>query len=181
MSTIQNDNEQITGLAGADHSTGAKNASVVLLEYGDFECPSCGAAEPVTRHLLEAFGDRVTFIYRHFPLLEVHPHAELAAEASEAAAAQGKFWEMHHLLFTHQKHLDLAALTRYAEELELDMNRFNAEMADHVYTQRIHEHRRAGELLRLHSSPSFFLNNEPVDVSAGLGNLEHAVRAALGE
>jgi protein-disulfide isomerase len=170
------------GLAGTEHAAGATAAhaaSVVLVEYGDYECPYCAAAEPFTQHLVDTFGEQIKFIFRHYPLVEVHPHAELAAEAAEAAAAQGKFWEMHHLLFTHQKHLDLASLTKYAEELELDMRRFNAEMTERIYTQRVQEHRRAGEQLRLHSSPTFFINDVLVDVSFGFGHLETAVLAAL--
>jgi protein-disulfide isomerase len=121
------------------------------------------------------------FIYRHYPLVEVHPNAEIAAEAAEAAAAQGKFWPMHHLLFTHSRHLHLPALRHYAEMLDLDMRRFDAEMADHIYTQRVQEHRRSGEQIGLHGSPTFFLNGATVDVSFGLDHLERAVRVALGE
>jgi protein-disulfide isomerase len=170
---------QISGLAATEHSAGAAHGSLILLEYGDYECPSCSAAEPVTQHLVDTFGTQLKFVYRHFPLTEVHPHAQLAAEAAEAAAAQGKFWEMHHLLSTHRKHLSLSELTGYAEQLELDMRRFNAEMTDHIYLQRVREHRRAGEQLGLQSSPSFFLNDVLVDVSFGLEHLEKAVRSAI--
>lgn len=170
-----------TGLSAADHSTGARHGGLLLLEYGDYECPSCREAEPVTRHLIEAFGSRLRFVFRHFPLIEVHLHAELAAEAAEAAAAQGKFWEMHHLLFTHSRHLELGALTRYAALIELDMRRFSAEMGDRIYLQRVQEHRRCGERLALRGSPTFFLDGKLIDVSFGLEHLEHAVRAALGE
>jgi protein-disulfide isomerase len=181
MSTKPDPSSATTGLSSADHSAGAEHASLLLLEYGDFECPACAEAEPVTRHLLEVFGSRMRFVYRHYPLVEVHPHAELAAEASEAAAAQGKFWPMHHLLFTHAHHLTLDALTRHAQTIGLDMLRFNAEMADRIYTQRVQEHRRAGQLAGLRASPSFFLNGKLVDVSFGLARLEQAVRTALGE
>ena len=138
-------------------------------------------AEPATRHLIEAFGKRMKFVFRHFPLVEMHPHAELAAEAAEAAAAQDKFWAMHHLLFTHSQQLTLGALTRDAEMIGLDMRRFSAGIADRVYTQRVHEHRRSGELIGLRGSPAFVLNGTVVDVSFGLEHLENAVRAALGE
>ena len=170
-----------TGLSAADHSTGARHGALLLLEYGDYECPSCREAEPVTRHLIEAFGSRLRFVFRHFPLVETQPHAELAAEAAEAAAAQGKFWDMHHLLFTHSQHLELEALTRYAAQIGLDMRRFSAEMGDRIYTQRVQEHRRSGEQLALRGSPTFFLDGKLIDVSFGLEHLEHAVRAALGE
>ncbi len=169
------------GLSAADHSTGAAQAHSVLVEYGDYECPSCAEAEPVTLHLVEAFGDRLKFVFRHFPLVEVHPHAELAAEAAEAAAAQGKFWEMHHQLFSHAHHLKPDALASYAQAIGLDMRRYNADMADRIYLQRVQEHRRAGEHLGLRSSPTFILNGKVVDVSFGLEHLEHAVRASLGE
>ena len=166
-------------LAG-DHSIGSAGAALVLLEYGDYACPSCSEAELVTRHLIEAFGTRLRFVFRHFPLPE-HPLAELAAEAAEAAAAQGKFWPMHHLLFSHWQHLEPDALTRYAEMAGLDMQRFSAAMTDHTYRPLVQEHRRSGEQIGLHGSPSFFLNGKVIDVSFGLEHLEHAVRAALGE
>ena len=112
-----------------------------------------------------------------------HPagDAELAAEAAEAAAAQGKFWEMHNQLFTHSQNLKPESLTHYAEAIGLDMRRFSADMADRIHLQRVKEHRRAGEQIGLRSSPSFLLNGKLVDVSFGLEHLEHAVRAALGK
>ena len=169
----------IAGLIAADHSTGAAHGALLLLEYGDYECPSCCEAEPITRHLVEAFGSRLRFVFRHFPLVEVHPHAELAAEAAEAAAAQGRFWPMHQLLFTQTHHLALAALTGYAKAIGLDMIRFSAEMADRVYTQRVQEHRRAGQHSGVRATPAFFLDGRLVDVSLGFDKLEAAVRAAL--
>ena len=181
MNDAAPDASPTTGLSAADHSTAARPGALLLLEYGDYECPSCREAEPVTRHLIEAFGNRLRFVFRHYPLVEVHPHAELAAEAAEAAAAQGKFWEMHHLLFTHSQHLDLEDLTRYAALASLDTRRFSAEMGDRIYTQRVQEHRRSGEQLALRASPTFFLDGKPIDVSFGLDHLEHAVRTALGE
>ena len=177
----ENDVGHIKGLQAADHMAGSAHAKLLLLEYGDYECPSCVEAEPATRHLIEVFGNRMKFVFRHFPLVEVHPHAELAAEAAEAAAAQDKFWPMHHLLFTHSQNLTSSALDHYAETIGLDMRRFKAEMADRIYTQRIQEHRRSGELIGLRGSPTFFLNGEVLDVSFGLEHLELAVRAALGE
>ena len=172
-------------LSVAEHMLGDAQASVTLLEYGDYECPACIQAEPLTQHLVKAYGKRLRFVFRHFPLVEVHPHAELAAEAAEAAAAQGQFWPMHHLLFTqvHQvrsaHHLALPALATYAQTIGLDMIRFNAEMADRIYTQRVQEHRRAGEHSGLRATPAFFLNGAPVDVSFGFEKLEEAVQAAL--
>ena len=166
-------------LAAADHVLGDAHAKLTLLEYGDYECPACVQAEPLMQHFVDAHRDRLRFIFRHFPLLEVHPNAELAAEAAEAAAAQGQFWPMHHLLFAQAHHLTPAALTGYGQSLGLDMNRFNAEMTDHIYTQRIQEHRRAGVRSGLRATPAFFLNGKAVDVSFGFEGLDEAVHAAL--
>jgi protein-disulfide isomerase len=168
-----------TALTAAEHMLGDADAALTLVEYGDYECPACSQAAPLTQHLVESFGKRLRFIYRHFPLMEMHPHAELAAEAAEAAAAQGEFWPMHHLLFSQPHQLDLPALTAHAQSIGLDMNRFNGEMADRIYTQRIQEHRRAGERSGVHATPSFFLNGRPVDVSFGFEKLNEAIHAAL--
>lgn len=166
-------------LAAADHMLGDPHAILTLLEYGDYECPACIRVEPLTQQLVEAFGKRLRFIFRHLPLVEVHPHAELAAEAAEAAAAQGQFWAMHHLLFSKPHQLGLPALATHAQSIGLDMNRFNAEMADRIYTQRIQEHRRAGERSGVRATPAFFLNGTPVDVSFGFEKLEEAIHVAL--
>jgi protein-disulfide isomerase len=172
---------KMLALSGAEHSTGNAHAELTLLEYGDYECPACIQAEPATQHLMQTFGSRMRFIFRHCPMVEVHPHAELAADAAEAAAAQGQFWPMHHLLFTQPQHLKLPALTAYAQSIGLDMLRFKAEMADHIYTQRVQEHRRAAELSHIRATPAFFLNGEQVDVSFGLDKLEAAVLLALSK
>lgn len=166
-------------LSGADHVLGGSHANLTLLEYGDYECPACIQAEPLTRHLVSSNSRQLRFVFRHFPLIEVHPNAELAAEAAEAAAAQGQFWPMHHMLFAQPHHLTSNALSGYAQAIGLDMIRFKAEMADHIYTQRVQEHRRAGEQSGLRATPGFFLNGTPVDVSFGFEKLEEAVHVAL--
>jgi protein-disulfide isomerase len=179
----QNADATMLALTGADHSLGNAEASLTLVEYGDYECPACIQAEPLTQHLMQTFRKRLRFVYRHYPLMEAHPHAELAAEAAEAAAAQGQFWAMHHLLYSsaalHANHLKLPALTGYAQAIGLDMHRFNGEMADHIYTQRVQEHRRAAQHSGIRTTPAFFLNGSVVDVSFGLAHLETAVQAAL--
>src|SRR5690349_9780727 len=109
-----------------DHVLGPATAHVVVMEYGDFECPTCAQARPAVKLLLKHFQHRMRFVFRHFPLVEAHPHAERAAEAAEAAGAQGKFWPMHDMLFENQQHLKLPALRRYAEEIGLDLERFDA-------------------------------------------------------
>ncbi len=143
-------------LAADDHVLGDAHAKLTLVEYGDYDCPTCIQAEPLMQHLVSTHRIRLRLIFRHFPLLEIHPNAELAAEAAEAAAAQGQFWPMHHLLFAQAHHLTPTALTGYAQSPGLDMNRFNAEMTDHIYMQRIQEHRRAGELSGLRGRPRSF-------------------------
>src|SRR5208337_2508529 len=108
-----------------DHVVGPANAGVTLVEYGDFECPNCGQAFHAVNILLKHFAGRVRFVYRHYPLREVHSHAELAAEAAEAAGAQGRFWEMHAMLFENQMHLKAKSLRQYAGKIELDLARFD--------------------------------------------------------
>jgi protein-disulfide isomerase len=163
----------------SDHCAGAPDARLILLQYGDYECPACAYAAPLTKHLTESYGAQVKFIYRHYPLTDIHPLAEQAAEAAEAAGAQGRFWEMHELLYSHSPHLKLAALWGFAERLELDMARFKAEMLDRIYLQRVQEHRQSGEILELRGTPTFFLSGKMIDVSFGLENLAKAVYAAV--
>lgn len=179
MNTAANTAVPEAALAAAEHVLGDAHAKLTLLEYGDYECPACIQAEPMLRHLVATHPGRLCLVFRHFPLMEVHPNAERAAEAAEAAAAQGRFWPMHHLLFAQTGHLTPAALAGCAQSLGLDMNRFNAEMADRIYTQRVQEHRRAGEHDGLRATPAFFLNGRSVDVSFGLEKLDDAVQAAL--
>jgi len=164
-----------------DHILGPADAPVTLVEYADFECPSCGQAYPAVKILLDHFGRRVRFVFRHFPLREVHPHAELAAEAAEAAGAQGKFWPFHDLLFTHQHRLGAAQLRDYAQQAGLEMARFENEMRDHVYLQRVQEQMQAADQLRVRATPTFYLNGTFVDVSFGLANLQQAIEHALGK
>jgi protein-disulfide isomerase len=165
------------GLSAADHMMGLEDAPFTLLEYGDYECPYCAVAEPKVRRLVETFGPQLRFVFRHLPLVELHPHAELAAEAAEAAAAQGKFWAMHRLLFGAPNHLSLADLTKHAQTIGLDMTRFHAEMADRIYTQRVQEHRRSAVLRDVHTTPTFILHGKVIDISSGFDRLEEAVHA----
>jgi protein-disulfide isomerase len=166
--------------AGAsDHVIGPEHAPVTVVEYGDFECPNCKQAAPAVKLLLERFSERVRFIYRHFPQETLHPHALRAAETAECAAGQGRFWPMHDLLFANQDHLLGKHLRRYAEQLELDMARYDAEMDDEVYLQRIREHIDGGLKSHLRSTPGFFVNGIIVDVSFGLRSLFDATEAAL--
>src|SRR5687767_192682 len=163
----------------ADHVLGPPHAPVTVVEYGDLECPNCKQAVTPVKLLLKHFENRVRFVYRHFPLEGVHPHAELAAEAAECAGEQGKFWEMHDLLFDNQNHLKLQHLRDYAGRLQLDMARFAAELTDHVYLQRVREHIQSGRDSGVRSTPAFFVNGRIQDVSFGHKSLFDAVEAAL--
>jgi protein-disulfide isomerase len=129
--------------------------------------------------LLNRFEHKVRLVFRHFPLEEVHPHAVLAAEAAECAGAQHKFWQMHDLLFDHQDHLKLHDLRSYAERLELDLERFDSEMHDHLYLQRIREHQASARASGARSTPTFFVNGRLQDVSFGIEALFDAVGALL--
>jgi protein-disulfide isomerase len=162
----------------ADHSIGPAHASVVMVEYGDFECPNCKQAAPAVKLLLRHFTGRIRFVYRHFPLEEVHPQALQAAEAAESAGGQGKFWPMHDLLFDNQPHLTLHQLRSYAEKLQIDIVRYTTEMDDHLYLQRIREHMQSGRESGARHTPTFFVDGRIQDVSFGLRSLFDAVDAA---
>jgi len=168
-------------VSAIDHTIGPAIAPVIVVEYGDFECPNCRQAAPAVSLLLRHFGDRIQFAYRHFPLEEVHPHALRAAEAAESAAAQGKFWQMHELLFGHQEHLEPQHLRGYAEHLQLDMARYTAEMNDQVYLQRVRSDMESGRQSGVRATPTFFVDGRIRDVSFGLRSLFDAVDAALSK
>jgi protein-disulfide isomerase len=162
-----------------DHILGPADAMCTVIEYGDLECPSCKQAQGAMLLVRNRYARGVKFVFRHFPLMEVHPHAELAAQAAEAAGAQGKFWQYIDLVFEQQPHLKRKDLDRYAGQLELDMTRFRAEMDDQVYSQRVREHMELGNQLRVRATPTFFVNGKLVDVSFGLQQLESAVGKIL--
>jgi protein-disulfide isomerase len=167
-------------LRPTDHVLGPEHAPVVVVEYGDFQCPTCKQAAPAARMLLERYANRVRLVFRHFPLEEAHPQALAAAEAAECAAEQGRFWEMHDLLFANQDRLLPKHLRGYAERLTLDLAQFTAEMEDHVYLQRVREHQDSGRRSRVRGTPGFFVNGVIQDVSFGFERLFDAVGAAVG-
>ena len=140
-----------------DHIRGAVDAPVTVVEYGDFECPYCGRAEPVLRELLRDFTN-VRYVWRHLPLTDVHVHAQLAAEAAEAASDQGAFWEMHDLLFANQKHLQDEDLHSYAARLGLDLERFDREIAQRVHAERVHEDFMSGVRSGVNGTPTFYID-----------------------
>lgn len=163
-----------------DHLDGSVSAPVVLIEYGDFACPSCLQAHGALKVLLPHFTGQLCFVFRHYPLREAHPHAELAAEAAEAAGAQGKFWPMYERLFANPHQLKEKHLMAYAQQIGLDLPRYQNEMKDHVYLQRVQEHLQGGQRLGVRSTPAFYLNGAFVDVSFGLQHLHQAIDKALG-
>jgi protein-disulfide isomerase len=162
-----------------DHAQGSPNAAVTLVEYGDFECPHCAAAHAVVTELQKLLGNQLRFVFRHFPLTQMHPHAERAAEAAETAGAQGRFWEMHDLLFEHQQTLDDGHLMRFAETLRLDVIRFAHELQEGVYRERIREDFMSGVRSGVNGTPSFFINGVRHDGSYELDALLYAIRQAV--
>ena len=148
------------GVDDSDWAKGPADASITLLEYGDFECPYCGSVFWELRRLESAVGDQVRFVFRHFPLTQVHPHALLAAEAAEAAGAQGRFWEMHDLLFQNQQNLEAPALLAYAADLGLDMGRVTRDLQEHRYLQKIQRDFVEGVRSGVNGTPTFFINGE---------------------
>ena len=161
---------------GRDHIRGADDAPLTLVEYGDFECPFCGRATGVVRELRSRFGDELRYVFRHLPLTDVHGYAELAAQAAEAAAAQGRFWEMHDLLFQHQGELEFEDLLRYAGEVGLDVDRFRRDVEDPGPARRVREDVASAEASGARGTPTFFIGETrhvgPYDAEALARKLE---------
>ncbi len=166
---------------GRDHVQGSTGAPVTLVQYGDYECPYCGQAYPIVKAVQARMGDRLRFVFRNFPISTSHPHAEHAAEAAEAAGAQGKFWEMHDLLYERQQHLGDGDLRGYAEDLGLDVQRFDAEMSGQVHKARVHEDFMSGVRSGVNGTPTFYINgvrhDDSYDTEVLLGAVEHAAAA----
>ncbi len=163
-----------------DHIRGSDSAPVTLVEYGDYECPYCGQAEVVIRQLLEEFGDELRYVWRHLPLNDVHPNAQMAAEAAEAANAQGMFWAMHDKLLTIQDELTPRDLKRYAEELGLDVERFSNDLRHREYTDRVSEDVASADSSGVAGTPSFFINGLRHQGAYDRDTLSKAVRVARG-
>ena len=160
-----------------DRIRGPLDAPITLVEYGDFQCPYCGRAEPIVRELLADFGD-LRYVWRQLPLNDVHTDAQLAAEASEAAAAQGKFWEMYDMLLSHQEALSLRDLIGYAEELGLDVGRFRDYLRKRKGTARIAEDVESADASGVAGTPTFFINGRRHYGAYDVATLSAAVRTA---
>jgi Na+/H+ antiporter NhaA len=161
-----------------DHVRGSTDAPVTLVEYGDYECPYCGQAEVVIRELLDSFGDDLRYVWRHLPLNDVHTHAQLAAEAAEAAAAQGAFWDFHDELLSNQEELGMRGLAERAKAAGLDLERFWRELRDHAHTGRIAEDVASADASGVAGTPSFFINGKRHDGAYDVETLTRAVRMA---
>jgi protein-disulfide isomerase len=161
-----------------DHIRGSEDAPVTLVEYGDYECPYCGQAEVTIRELLDSFGDELRYVWRHLPLNDVHPNAQMAAEAAEAAAAQGEFWGMHDKLLDHQGELTPPDLRRYADELGLDRERFWEDLRTRNYAPRVAEDVATADASGVAGTPTFFINGRRHQGAYDIDNLTRAVRGA---
>jgi protein-disulfide isomerase len=162
-----------------DHIRGPVDAPVTILEYGDYECPYCRGAFRDVHRLADQYPTLIRFVFRNFPIPQLHPHAEQAAEAAEAAAAQGKFWQMYELLLQPYSHLDIDSLVTYAEVIGLDIARFRRELTDHAYADRIERDVQEGVENGVNATPKFYVNGERVDGKVPLENLADLVQRAV--
>ena len=160
-----------------DHIRGAAGAPVILLEYGDFQCPHCRAGHPEVEAVRRRMGRRLAFVYRHFPLTLVHPRAQPAAEAAEAAAAQGRFWDMHDLLYDRQDALEDEDLLAYAEEIGLNLQRFAADLVNGSHAPKVREDFMSGVRSGVNGTPTFFINGFRYNGAADAGSLLAAIES----
>jgi protein-disulfide isomerase len=168
-----------TPVTSEDHAQGPLNAEVTLVQYGDYECPYTRMSRHSVHTLQREYPDNLRFIFRHFPLEEIHPHARTAAAAAEAAGAQGAFWAMHEYLFEHQKALEEGDLHRYAIDLELQPDRFESDRTSPEVARRIERDLASGERSGVQGTPTFYMNGIRHDGSYEVDSLRSAIAAAL--
>lgn len=149
-----------------DHIQGNPNAELVIVEYGDYQCPYCGAAYPVLKELMNEFGNEIRFVFRNFPLSEMHPYAKPAAMAAEAAGMQGKFWEMHDAIYEHQQNLSKSLLIEITEQLHLNMDQFKEDIQSSELAEKIDSDFESGVISGVNGTPSFFINGKKFDGGA---------------
>jgi protein-disulfide isomerase len=166
-------------VGAGDHVLGDPDAPVTLVEYGDFDCPHCGRAHPTVQEVLRRMGAAVRFVYRNFPLSQAHPHALVAAEAAEAAAAQGKFWPMHDRLFEHQDALEVDDLIGHARALGLDTARFAEDLDTHAHLEKVQADFRSGVRSGVNGTPTFFIDGARFDGSWDADTLAAALQEAV--
>jgi protein-disulfide isomerase len=168
---------------GSDHIRGSanNNSPITLVEYGDYECPYTGMAYPIVKELIREFGnDKIRFVFRNFPLNDIHPHAQHAAEAAEASAAQNKFWQMHDYLFEHQKALDDGHLLEYAQKVGLgDIHKFKDDVSTHIYAPLIEESLKGGIDSGVEGTPTFFINGARYEDSFDLRTFSETLQKYL--
>jgi protein-disulfide isomerase len=162
-----------------DHILGRADAPVTILEYGDYECPYCRGASRDVHRLVDRHPTIIRFVFRNFPIPQLHPHAEHAAEAAEAAAVQGKFWEMYELLLQPYSHLDTESLVMYAEVVGLDIARFRRELNEHIHAARIEHDVQEGIRNGVNATPKFYVNGDRIDGKVPLENLAEVVDRAV--
>ncbi len=162
-----------------DHVQGSANAPVTLMEYGDYQCPYCGEAYSIVKQLQQKFDNNLRFVFRNFPLAQIHSYAEVAAEAAEAAGTQNKFWEMHDYLYEHQNQLAVPQLIAAAGLLGLDVERFTDDLSRHAYAERVREDFLSGVRAGVNGTPTFFINGVRHDGSWDVDSLSDAIKAQL--
>ncbi len=162
-----------------DHAEGPAEAPLTLVEYGDYQCPYCGAAYPVVKRLQKRLGKKLRFVFRNFPLTQSHPYALIAAEAAEAAALQGKFWEMHDLLFEQQTLLKPEIISVWAKRIGLNIEQFGDDIKGGIVEKRIKEDRQSGIRSGVNGTPTFFINGTRYDGSPDYGSLLAALESDL--
>jgi len=163
----------------ADHVLGEEHAPVTLVEYGDYECPHCGHAHPIINAVRKHFGKQLRFVFRNFPLTEIHPHAEMAAEAAEFAGANGRFWEMHDAIFENQQRLEASFLVQLARKLGLPSDDLIGALEKHQYLPRIKEDFMGGVRSGVNGTPTFFINGERYEGSWEFEGLVEAIEERL--
>lgn len=166
-------------VTAADHSEGPLDAPLTLVEYGDYECPHCGRAFPIVKQLQKTFKGRLRFIFRNFPISQIHEHAVHAAIAAEAASRQDKFWPMHDRIFMHQSRLNDASLRQYAADLDLDLDRFDRDVADPALAERVRADFDGGIRSGVNGTPTFYINGVRIDAGYEYEDLLDAINAAV--
>jgi protein-disulfide isomerase len=162
-----------------DHILGAESAPVVLVEYGDYECPHCGHAHPVVKRLVKHFGEKLALVYRNFPLSEIHPNAEIAAESAEFSGAGGQFWKMHDAIFENQRSLGLPMLMALADDLELGSANLEKALLSHEFAARVKSDFMGGVRSGVNGTPTFFINGQRFDGPAMYEEMVAAIDGAM--
>jgi protein-disulfide isomerase len=168
-------------VTSSDHVQGDINAPVILIEYGDYECPHCGRAYPIVKLVQKHFGKRLGFVFRNFPLSQMHPNAESAAEAAEFAGARGRFWEMHDAIFENQARLGVPLLLDMAKWLELPVSELRSALEGGEYAERVREDFLGGVRSGVNGTPTFFIDGDRHDGSFEFEELVEAIEARLGQ